>query len=226
MINGRYLNYQEFSKQAIEDIQNITFRNFPELKAIFGCMEHPDDPGLKVDTFRFSGDGKENIYPEYNLWDWYQQYCYLDNGDIAKTVERMGQQYERDICEAEKKRLEERIAELDKQVPPKWVTELNTMLECLDNYRREQNKAFAAVTQQLENMGVSIENSMLRTLGKEDIMQYVAEGRNEKPSVPKEEQEKEGYSLTESMPADMDKETQHGKPEAEYQNYGENGRNR
>ena len=226
MFGERYWNYQEFSEQVREDIRNIILGNFPGLTVKFAYMDHPDDLNRKVDTFRLTGEGKENIYPEYNLWDWYQQNCYLDKGNIAKTVKRMGQQYERDVCEVEKKRLEERIAELDKQVPPKWVTELNTMLECLDNYKREQNKAVRAVVQQLENMGIAIESSMLCTLGKEDIMQYVAESRNEKTAAPKEGQKEPEYSLSEDMPADTDKETKQREPESGYENQRETGRNR
>lgn len=222
MLGGKHWNYHEFSEQVREDIRNIILCNFPGLTVKFGYVYHPDEPDMKVDTFRLAGEGKEDIYPEYNLWDWYQQNCYLDNGNIAKTVKRMGQQYERDVCEVEKKRLEKRIAELDKQVPPKWVTELDTMLECLDSYKREQNKAAMAVMRQLENMGISIEGSMLRTLGKEDIMQYVAESRNEKTAVPEKGQEETEYGPAE----DTEKEKQQREPETGYEDYGEPGRKR
>lgn len=226
MINGRYWNYQEFSENIIEDIRNIMMRRFRGLEVKFGYAEHPDDPNLKVETFHLTGEGKEGMYPEYNLWGWYQQYCYMDNGDIGRTVERMSRQYERDVCEAEKWHLEARIAELDKQVPPKWVTELDTMLECLDDYRREQQKALSAIKQRLDNMGISLDSDVIRSMGREEVMQYVTESRNETMPVPKEEQEEAEYRPSEDVPADMDRETQQIEQETADVNYGEPGRSR
>lgn len=226
MINGRYWNYQEFSDNIIEDIRNIMMTRFRGLEVKFGYAEHPDDPSLKVDTFHLTGKGKEGMYPEYNLWGWYQQYCYMDHGDIGRTVERMVRQYERDVCEAEKQHLEARIAELDKQVPPKWMTELDTMLECLDNYRREQQKALSVIKQQLDNIGISLDSGAICSMGRAKVMQYVAESRTEKPSVPKEEHEEAGYRPPEDVTADTDKEIQQREPETGHENYGEPGRNR
>lgn len=223
MINGRYWNYQEFSDNIIEDIRDIMMPRFRGLEVKFGYAEHPDDPNLKVGTFHLTGEGKEGMYPEYNLWDWYQQYCYMDNGDIGRTVERMARQYERDVCEVEKRHLEARIAELDKQVPPKWVTELDTMLECLDDYRREQQKALSAVRQQLDNMGIFLDSGAICSMGREKVMQYVAESRNENSSVPKEGQEEVGYRPPEDMPAHTAQETQR-EPETGHEYYAENGR--
>lgn len=225
MINGRYWNYQEFSDNIIEDIRDIMMPRFRGLEVKFGYAEHPDDPNLKVGTFHLTGEGKEGMYPEYNLWDWYQQYCYMDHGAIDRTVERMLRQYERDVCEVEKRHLEARIAELDKQVPPKWVTELDTMLECLDDYRREQHKALSVIKQRLDNMGIFLDSGAIRSMGREKVMQYVAEHRNENPSVPKEGQEKAGYRPPEDMPADTAQETQR-EPETGHENYGESGRSR
>lgn len=226
MINGRYWNYQEFSDNIIEDIRDIMLPRFRGLEVKFGYAEHPDDPNLKVGTFHLTGEGKEGIYPEYNLWDWYQQYCYMDHGAIGRTVERMSRQYERDVCEVEKRHLEARIAELDKQVPPKWVTEIDTMLECLDDYRREQHKALSAIKQRLDNMGISLDSDVIRSMGREEVMQYVAESRNETMSVPKEEQEETGYRSPEDVSPDTEEEMQQKEPETGYENYGEPGRKR
>lgn len=226
MINGRYWNYQEFAENIIEDIRRIIVHRFQGLEVEFGCIEHPDEPNLKVDTFHLTGKGKEGMYPEYNLWSWYQQYCYMDNGNIDRTEERMVRQYERDVCEVEKRHLEARIAELDKQVPPKWVSELDTMLECLDDYRREQQKTLSAIKQQLDDMGISLDSDVIRSMGREKIMQYVTASRNEKTSVPEEEQKESEYSLPEDVPADTDKETQQKEPETGYDNRREAGRSR
>lgn len=225
MINGKYLSYEEFAENIKEDIQRMTMCWFQWMEAGFGHTEHPDDPDMRVDTFRLTGERKGVMYPEYNLWEWYQQYCYIDHGDIDRTGERLMRQYEREACVAEKQYLEARIAELDKQVPPKWVVELDTMLECLDNYKQEQQKALSFIKQQLENMGISLESEAIRAMGREEVMQYVKGSGYETTPVQKEEPEEAGYSLPENV-ADTDKETQQGEQETWYGNYEEPGRSR
>ena len=63
-------------------------------------------------------------------------------------------------------------------------------------------------------------------MGREEVMQYVTESRNETMTVQKEGQEEAEYRLPEVVPADTDRETQQRESETGYVNYGEPGRSR